>query len=44
MLEDVRVEVSGLVVAATRAVLADIATPKISEELVEKAIHTIQSR
>ena len=44
MIEDVRQEIAGLVVSATRRVLSDVVTPKISEELAEKAIHSVTTR
>jgi len=44
MIEDVRGEVAGLVVSATQRMLSDVVTPKISEELAEKAIHSVTTR
>ncbi len=44
LLEDVRSDVARLVVSATRGVLADVVTPKISEELAEKVIHNVSAR
>lgn len=44
MLEDIRRDVAGLVVSASRSILSDVTTPKISEELAEKAIHTVSAR
>lgn len=44
MIEEIRHDVVTLVVSATKSILADVTTPKISEELAEKAIHEVPSR